>query len=110
MRVESTLQIPLDHPALAGHFPGFPIVPGVVLLDAVIHAPRDNLTSQAGTHMGGAHADMCQISTAKFLSPVGPGELLTISCERAPSGSVHFTIVSGSRKVAVGTLMFSSSP
>ena len=27
-----------DHPALAGHFPGNPIVPGVLILDEVMRA------------------------------------------------------------------------
>jgi 3-hydroxymyristoyl/3-hydroxydecanoyl-(acyl carrier protein) dehydratase len=30
--------IPADHPSLPGHFPGRPIVPGVLLLDRVIEA------------------------------------------------------------------------
>src|SRR5215472_5808073 len=33
-----TLTIAAEHPALAGHFPGTPIVPGVVLLDETLRA------------------------------------------------------------------------
>ena len=33
-----SLRIGADHPALPGHFPGRPIVPGVVLLDCVLTA------------------------------------------------------------------------
>lgn len=31
----STFSIPKEHPALPGHFPGHPVVPGVVLLEQV---------------------------------------------------------------------------
>ena len=33
-------RVAADHPALPGHFPGRPIVPGVLLLDAVLQAMR----------------------------------------------------------------------
>ena len=35
-RHQSTLHIEPDHPSLPGHFPGMPIVAGVVLLDLVL--------------------------------------------------------------------------
>ena len=35
MNFETSRAIRADHPSLAGHFPGEPIVPGVVILDEV---------------------------------------------------------------------------
>jgi 3-hydroxymyristoyl/3-hydroxydecanoyl-(acyl carrier protein) dehydratase len=49
-----------DHPAAAGHFPDHPIVPGALLLDAVIAAI-------AGT---AAHVT---VRTTKFLQPIDFG-------------------------------------
>lgn len=106
MDSKTTLHIAPDHPAFAGHFPGAPIVPGVVLLDAAVHAMLQMLRRPISHDVdGGGIGNICQISSAKFLSPVGPGETLTISCTTAASGSTRFDISSGSRKVATGTLV-----
>ena len=61
--------IPADHPALPGHFPGRPIVPGVLLLDAVMQA--------AGLAQG-------LLRRAKFLAPVLPGDEVEIALAPAP--------------------------
>ena len=110
MHAETTLVIAPDHPAFAGHFPGAPIVPGVVLLDAAVHAvlsmPRP---AAAGAGDGDGMRNPCQIGAAKFLSPVGPGETLTISCVTAAAGSTRFEISSRGRIVAAGTLVLPSS-
>jgi 3-hydroxymyristoyl/3-hydroxydecanoyl-(acyl carrier protein) dehydratase len=88
-----TLTVPADHPAFAGHFPGAPILPGVVLLDMVLRlAP-------------GAGAGVRQITSAKFLSPVLPGESLVISYGDAAGAGLRFDIACGARKVASGTLV-----
>jgi 3-hydroxyacyl-[acyl-carrier-protein] dehydratase len=100
MHSETTLHIAPDHPAFAGHFPGTPIVPGVVLLDAAIHA-ASQLTGAAGC---------CQVGAAKFLSTVGPGETLKISVDTTTGGAARFEIMSGERKVATGTLAWPPAP
>ena len=111
MRSETTLHIAADHPAFAGHFPGAPILPGVVLLDAAVHALLAMLRpampdGQAADRRG----EICQIGAAKFLSPVGPDETLTIAIDTATAGSARFEIASGGRKVATGTLVWLPAP
>ena len=92
--------IPADHPALPGHFPGRPIVPGVVLLDHAIHTIGMAL---------GRSLDACQLGSAKFLSPAAPGEALDLAFETAASGAIRFTIRAGEREVANGVLSAQAS-
>ncbi len=53
------LRIPAAHPALPGHFPGNPVVPGVVLLDRIAAA-----LEEAGC------GDLQRIAAVKFLAPL----------------------------------------
>ncbi len=94
-RAALSFTVPPDHPALAGHFPGHPIVPGVVLLDHAL----DAIGAALGTSV-----DACRIESAKFLSPAKPGEALDIAYETAASGAIRFTIRAGARAVASGAL------
>lgn len=84
------LDIPGDHPAFAGHFPGNPIVPGVVLLDT------------AQRIIEGLHALTCTgIAVAKFHSPAIPDENLLLDYE-VGDATVRFEIRSATRKIADG--------
>ncbi|MBR8238752.1 AMP-binding protein [Burkholderia sp. AU42008] len=87
--------IAADHPALPGHFPGHPVVPGVVLLDHAIQTIGAALNRPL-------HA--WRLGSAKFLSPVAPGEPLALAYDAAASGAIRFTVRAGSREVATGVL------
>ena len=87
--MKQELVIAADHPAYEGHFPGNPLLPGVVLLAEAMAALG------AGTHA---------IESAKFLSPVTPGMPLTLRDEKLESGSVRIQIESPQGLVATATL------
>jgi acyl-coenzyme A synthetase/AMP-(fatty) acid ligase len=91
----NALSIAADHPAYAGHFPGRPVLPGVVLLDEALSA----ISASTGLPLSAS-----ELSSAKFLSPVTPGEPLTLEQRTLPSGSIEFEIRAAERLVARGTL------
>ena len=65
--VSAQIVVPANHPSLAGHFPGRPVVPAVVLLDAVLATIR---TREACV--------LQSISVAKFLQPVLPEQRIEL--------------------------------
>jgi len=89
------LTIAADHPSFAGHFPGAPVLPGVVLLDEAIRA----LELAAG-----GEPRCWRVGAVKFLRAVGPGEPLTLAREQLAGGTIRFTILSGEQTVATGAL------
>jgi 3-hydroxymyristoyl/3-hydroxydecanoyl-(acyl carrier protein) dehydratase len=96
MRSTTTVTITAEHPALAGHFPGVPILPGVLLLDETLRA----LTAE-----GALERPHWRIRAAKFLKPVRPGETLLVEHEALINGSVRFWISSAGQPVARGLLI-----
>jgi 3-hydroxymyristoyl/3-hydroxydecanoyl-(acyl carrier protein) dehydratase len=98
-----SLPIAADHPAYAGHFPGRPILPGVVLLDAALHA----LAARSGMPVA---PEKSQLKSAKFHSPVLPGEPLSLHYAASPGGGLRFDIRCIDRSVASGSVVFSPAP
>lgn len=93
---QTALIIPADHPAFAGHFPGMPIVPGVLLLDAAIHAITNDIGQPERTW---------QINSVKFLSPLKPGKTVVIEHEVQANDSISFEILEQTRLIVSGSLV-----
>ncbi len=88
-------EVPAEHPALPGHFPGRPILPGVVLLDAVLQA---------------AGLGQATLLRAKFTAPVLPGDAVEINLAPRAGGRIGFTCASGGRTVLSGELASPAAP
>jgi len=75
------LRLASDHPALPGHFPGRPLVPGVLLLDAVLEA-----AAALGLR------PPLRLLRAKFAAPLLPEQEAEIRLRPLPGGRVAFAL------------------
>jgi 3-hydroxyacyl-[acyl-carrier-protein] dehydratase len=99
MRPAGQFSIAMEHPCLPGHFPGRPVVPGVVLLDEVL-----------GLVMA-THPDRMVIGLpqVRFLVPVLPGQVVEVTAGPA-AGGIGFTGAVAGREVLRGRLDLGSPP
>jgi len=89
------LTIPKDEAYFAGHFPGNPLVPGVVVLQYVVEEIERRVGTGQVPH---------QIPAVKFLAPLRPGDRMTIELEFTGAASVRFTCRAGDRPIAAGLM------
>lgn len=88
-------RIAANHPSLAGHFPGNPVVPGVVLLDHIFAAAKSALPTQR----------VCGMRKIKFLQPVLPEQVCEVQWAAVKEAQVRFACVCEGRRVAEGNLL-----
>jgi 3-hydroxymyristoyl/3-hydroxydecanoyl-(acyl carrier protein) dehydratase len=86
--------IPADHPSLAGHFPGRPIVPGVVLLERVVDAIE-------ATH---GELPPLRLPQVKFLQPLLPGQAASVQLQ-GQSPRWRFRVLRGEDLLASGEVV-----
>jgi len=81
-----------EHPCLPGHFPGHPLVPGVLLLEHVAQALHD--------WRGQRLAGICEV---KFLAPLHPGESAELQLQDH-AGKVRFELRRDGQMLARGVV------
>jgi 3-hydroxyacyl-[acyl-carrier-protein] dehydratase len=90
--------IPHDHPCLPGHFPGRPVVPGVVVLDRIL----DALEAEAGPLP--APLRLPQVKFARPLLPGGQAEVALEQVAGSP-GRWRFRVVRDDEIIAAGEIV-----
>lgn|SRR5688500_13552231 len=82
------------HPSLPGHFPGRPLVPGVVLLDRVVAAIE-------ATH---GPLGPLRLPQVKFMQPLLPGEAARVELE-GDAPRWRFRVLRGDTLLASGEVV-----
>ncbi len=100
MSVNTQFIIDASHPSLAGHFPGNPIVPGVVILAEVLERIGESL---------GKSVMLSKVPSVKFHSPLRPNEPLQLTFDVLPDHLVTFSCQVGSRRIASGQFIFEAT-
>jgi beta-hydroxyacyl-ACP dehydratase FabZ len=68
--------VSVNEPFFQGHFPGVPVMPGVLIIEAMAQASGVLFTSGAPPEQHGAIMYFMGIDKAKFRKPVVPGDQL----------------------------------
>jgi 3-hydroxyacyl-[acyl-carrier-protein] dehydratase len=79
-KIKTTKEIKPDEPVFAGHYPGHPIMPGVLICESIFQTGAILLSKMMGG-MGGGIPVLTRINNAKFKSIVRPGNILDIEAE-----------------------------
>ncbi len=97
MTIEKKFQIDPLHPSLPGHFPGNPIVPGVVILAEVLASIEQSLPKPLV---------LSNVPVVKFHFPLRPNELVQLTFDLLPDQVIIFSCQVGARRIVSGQFNF----
>lgn len=107
-KVVAQKNLTINEPFFAGHFPGEPVMPGVLIVEALAQAGAVALLSQA--EFKGKTAYFGGIDQVKFRQKVVPGDILRLEVEivklKGRAGIGHGVATVDSKKVCEGRLTF----
>jgi acyl-coenzyme A synthetase/AMP-(fatty) acid ligase/3-hydroxymyristoyl/3-hydroxydecanoyl-(acyl carrier protein) dehydratase len=97
--VLQSCSVPEDLDCFRGHFPGFPVVPGIVQLRWAMNVARALLGREAGLR---------ELEALKFGTSLAPGERFELRVERTDRCNLSFRLWSGDREFASGRMRVAS--
>jgi 3-hydroxyacyl-[acyl-carrier-protein] dehydratase len=83
-RIRSTCAVPTDSPVFVGHFPTYPLMPGVLLIECMAQTGGWLANSLRGFTV---MPILATVKDAKFRAPVYPGDSLDFEAKLVHDGS-----------------------
>src|SRR5262245_28239154 len=71
-----------NDPFFQGHFPGRPVMPGVLIVEAMAQTAAVIVVAALGKQAEGKLVYFMAIDNARFRKPVEPGDRLRITCKK----------------------------
>lgn len=96
--MEYSFTIAKSHPSLEGHFPGNPVVPGVVILDEII-----NIVTSIKPD-----SSIAGIPMVKFTHPLLPGQNAIVEITEKNENLISFVCLYNETRLVTGQLTLKS--
>ncbi len=81
----SLKNVTMNEPHFMGHFPGFPVMPGVLIVEAMAQTAALVVVDFMGKDAAGKVVYFMSIDSAKFRKPVTPGDSMHIHVDKIQS-------------------------
>ena len=82
---EALKNVTMNEPHFMGHFPGFPVMPGVMIIEAMAQTAAIVVVEALGEEAEGRVVYFMTIDNARFRKPVVPGDSMHIHVEKVRS-------------------------
>ena len=73
--------VSVNEPFFQGHFPGYPVMPGVLIVEALAQTGAVLMSKSLDVDVGGKAIFFMSLDNCRFRSPVRPGDVIRLTVE-----------------------------
>lgn len=73
--------VTVNEPYFQGHFPGYPVMPGVLIVEALAQTGAVLMSKSLDVDVGGKAIFFMSLDNCRFRAPVRPGDIIRLNVE-----------------------------